>query len=143
MKVQVISKSRFKLPNYTTLGSAGMDIRADSEYYIAIPPHQTKLIPTGLYVAIPEGYELQIRSRSGLTLQYGIIVANSPGTVDSDYRGEIGVILLNTSNDEYVITPGERIAQMILAKYERIEWEVTEKLPSTDRGIGGFGSTGK
>lgn len=141
IEIPIISK-RFDVPDYATIGSSGVDIRADIQDVLTIPPHETRLIPTSFYVAIPEGYELQIRSRSGLALKHGIIVANSPGTIDSDYRGELGVILLNTSNEEYVVNPGEKIAQMVLAKYEKIQWKVTNNLPSTDRGEGGFGSTG-
>ncbi len=141
IEIPIISK-RFDVPDYATIGSSGVDIRADIQDVLTIPPHETRLIPTSFYVAIPEGYELQIRSRSGLALKHGIVVAQGIGTIDSDYRGELGVILLNTSNKEYVINPGEKIAQMVLAKCEKIQWRFTNNLPSTNRGEGGFGSTG-
>lgn len=145
MKISIINKSKYELPDYATIGSAGVDLIANLAIPYRIYPHEQVLIPTGLFVAIPEGYELQIRSRSGLTLKHGIVVANSPGTVDSDFRGEVGVILtkINTEEDSYVINPGDKIAQMVLAKVEKIKWEVVKQLPETSRGDGGFGSTGQ
>ena len=141
IEIPIISK-RFDVPDYATIGSSGVDIRADIQDVLVIPPHETRLVPTSFYVAIPEGYELQIRSRSGLALKHGIVVAQGIGTIDSDYRGELGVILLNTSNSEFAVIPGEKIAQMVLAKCEKIQWRFANNLPSTDRGEGGFGSTG-
>lgn len=141
VEIPIINKSNYELPSYATIGSAGVDVQATEA--VRILPHETKLIPTNFYVAIPEGYELQIRSRSGLALKYGIVVAQGIGTIDSDYRGNLGVILLNTSNHEYIVRVGDKIAQMVLAKCEKIKWKVIDNLPSTDRGEGGFGSTSK
>jgi dUTP pyrophosphatase len=161
MKVLIINKSRHQLPQYETPLSAGMDIRGDFSRIklvdkegnptnrrvpvastIEIKPGGRCLIPTGLFIALPKGYEAQVRPRSGLALKLGLTVLNSPGTIDADYRGEIGVILVNTSNVPVRITDGERIAQIVIAKHETIEWEVVEELPSTERGEGGFGHTG-
>lgn len=132
-----------RLPRYATTGSAGMDIRAFIKEAVTIQPGGRALIPTGLRVAIPEGYEMQIRPRSGLALKHGICVLNSPGTVDSDYRGEIGIILANLSDTPFVINDGDRIAQMVVAAYSRVEWEPVQELPETERGAGGFGHTGQ
>lgn len=141
MKVKVINKSGFELPMYKTEGSAGMDLVATID--AVLQPKRRVLIPTGIYVALPVGYELQIRPRSGMALKYGITVLNTPGTIDADYRGEIGVILYNASGNIVDIKKGDRIAQAVLAQYERIEWEEVEELSETERGEGGFGSTGK
>jgi dUTP pyrophosphatase len=143
MKIQLINKSNHELPSYATILSAGMDLRANLNESITLNPHQRALIPTGLFIALPEGYEAQIRPRSGLALKKGITVLNSPGTVDADYRGEIGVILINLSNESFIIENGERIAQMVIAKYEQISFEEVSSLDETQRGSGGFGSTGK
>ncbi len=144
MKVQVtfVGNSFSKLPEYQSEGSAGMDAFAGIDTPVEIPPHGIALIPTGIAIALPQGYECQVRSRSGLALKHGIFALNSPGTIDSDYRGEIKIILANFSDKPFVVHPGDRIAQLVVARYERIEWEVVEKLPETSRGAGGFGSTG-
>ena len=142
MKVQVINKSAFNLPAYQTAHSAGLDLQANITSDITLKPLERKLIPTGLFLALPSGTEAQVRPRSGLALKKGLTVLNAPGTIDADYRGEVGVILVNLSNEEVNITPGERIAQLVLAKYERINWEKTQVLEDTQRGSGGFGSTG-
>ena len=143
MKVKIVNKSRFALPEYQTPLSAGLDIRANLDEPVTLQPLERAMIPTGLYVELPEGCEMQIRPRSGLAAKHGITVLNSPGTIDADYRGEIKVILVNLSNTPFTIEAGERIAQMIVARYEQIEWEAAEELSSTERGAGGFGSTGK
>ena len=143
MKVKIVNHSHFALPEYQTPLSAGLDIRANLDESITLHPLERALVPTGLYVELPEGHEMQIRPRSGLAAKHGITVLNSPGTIDADYRGEIKVILVNLSNDAFVIEPGERIAQMIVARYEQIEWESVDSLSDTSRGAGGFGSTGK
>ena len=143
MKVNIINRSGMELPSYATPLSAGMDLRAAMEQSITLGPLERALVPTGLYVELPEGYEMQIRPRSGLAAKHGISVLNSPGTIDADYRGEIKVILVNLSNTPFTIEAGERIAQMIVARYEQIEWQAVEELGSTERGAGGFGSTGK
>lgn len=142
MKVSIINQSQHELPSYETLASAGMDLRANITETIILKPLERKLIPTGLFIELPIGYEAQVRPRSGLALKKGITCLNSPGTIDADYRGEIGVILANISNEDFVIENGDRIAQMVVAKHERVEWVVTEKLNETERGAGGFGSTG-
>ena len=142
MQVSIVNKSKHPLPEYATIISAGMDIRANLELPIKLSPGDHCLVPTGLYISLPEGFEAQIRPRSGLALKKGITVLNSPGTIDADYRGEIGVILINLSSKDFVIEDGERIAQMVIAKHETIEWETVEELPSTERGEGGFGHTG-
>ena len=139
--VKVINKSKFDLPKYETLGSAGLDVRANIDEPITLGSLERRLIPTGLYVGLPEGYEIQVRPRSGLALKYGISCANAIGTVDSDYINEVGVILINLSKDNYTINPGERIAQLVLNKVEQLEWEVVDKLSETGR-KGGFMSTG-
>ena len=142
MKVKIINKSHHQLPAYATLQSAGMDLRANLEEPVTLKPLERKLIPTGLFMALPDGYEAQVRPRSGLALKKGITVLNSPGTIDADYRGEIGVILVNLSNQDFVVEDGERIAQMVIARYEQAEWELVESLDETERGTGGFGHTG-
>lgn len=143
MKIKIINRSKHQLPSYSTLLSAGMDVRANLEEQITLSPMERRLVPTGLYMAIPEGYEAQIRPRSGLALKHGITLLNTPGTIDADYRGEIGVIIANLSQEEFIINDGDRIAQMVIAKYEKVEWELTENLDETVRGDGGFGHTGK
>lgn len=143
MQVKIINKSNNALPNYETIGSAGMDIRANIDAPITLNPLERTLVPTGLYMELPIGYEAQIRPRSGLAAKKGLSVPNAPGTIDSDYRGEIKVILINLSNQVQVIEPAERIAQMVIAKYEQITWQQVEALSETIRGEGGFGSTGK
>ena len=142
MKVKVINRSRFDLPRYATPLSAGMDVRADIDEAVVLRPLERAMIPTGLYVELPAGYEMQIRPRSGLAAKHGITVLNSPGTIDADYRGEVGVILVNLSSEDFVIEDGERIAQMVIARYEQVEWEAVEVLTDTERGAGGFGHTG-
>lgn len=143
MKVKIINKSHHPLPAYQTNQSAGMDIRANLTEPIELKPLERKLIPTGLYIALPDGYEAQIRPRSGLAIKHGITLLNTPGTIDADYRGEIGVIMVNLSNDPFVINDGERICQMVVAQYQQIEWQTVELLDETERGAGGFGHTGK
>lgn len=142
MKIRVINRSHHALPAYATVLSAGMDLRANLTEPIVLKPLARCLVPTGLYIALPEGYEAQVRPRSGLALKKGITVLNSPGTIDADYRGEIGVILVNLSAEEFVIEDGERIAQMVIARYEQTEWELVDTLDDTERGAGGFGHTG-
>lgn len=141
-KVQIINRGHHALPTYATALSAGMDLRANITEPIVLKPLERCLVPTGLFMALPEGYEAQVRPRSGLALKKGITVLNSPGTVDADYRGEVGVILVNLSNEEFIIEDGERIAQMVIARYEQVEWEEVEVLSDTERGAGGFGHTG-
>lgn len=142
IKVKIVNTSRNPLPAYQTDGSAGMDVRADLEAPIVIEPLCRRLIPTGLYVAIPQGYELQMRPRSGLALKSGISLVNTPGTIDSDYRGEIGVIIINLSEEPFTVNPGDRICQMVLNRVPQLEWEEVAQLSDTDRGSGGFGHTG-
>lgn len=142
MKIQIINKSKHALPQYATALSAGMDLRANIDTPILLKPMQRKLVPTGLYIALPEGFEAQIRPRSGLALKKGITLLNTPGTIDADYRGEIGVIVVNLSEEDFIIEDGERIAQMVIARYEKAEWEEVEVLSETERGDGGFGHTG-
>lgn len=143
MNVQVINKSKHPLPAYATMQSAGMDLRANLDEPIVLKPLQRCLVPTGLYIALPEGYEAQVRPRSGLALKKGIGVLNAPGTIDADYRGEICVILVNLSSDDFVVEDGERIAQMVVARHEQVHWSEVEVLDDTERGAGGFGHTGK
>ncbi|MFZ5552700.1 MAG: dUTP diphosphatase [Bacteroidota bacterium] len=143
MKIRIINKSSHPLPAYETIASAGMDLRANLSSPVILKPLERKLIPTGLFIELPVGFEAQVRPRSGLAFKKGITVLNSPGTIDADYRGEVGVILVNLSNEDFEIQNGERVAQMVIARHERAEWEVTEELSSTERGAGGFGSTGK
>ena len=142
MEIQIINRSHHPLPTYATALSAGMDLRANIEEPIVLKPLERCLVPTGLFIALPAGYEAQVRPRSGLALKHGIGVLNSPGTIDADYRGEIGVILVNLSNQEFVINDGERIAQMVVARHETVEWKPVEELAATERGAGGFGHTG-
>ena len=142
IKVKIINRSGSPLPAYETPSSAGMDLRAAIENPIVLKPLERMLLPTGLRVQLPQGYEMQIRPRSGLALRHGISLVNTPGTVDADYRGEIGVIIINLSNEPFTIIPGERIAQMVISQYTKIEWEEAERLDETKRGDGGFGHTG-
>ena len=142
MKVQIINKSKHSLPQYATSSSAGMDLRANLDNPIVLKPLQRCLVPTGLYIALPEGFEAQIRPRSGLALKKGITLLNTPGTIDADYRGEIGVIVINLSAEDFIIEDGERIAQMVIARYEQAEWQEVEVLEDTERGAEGFGHTG-
>lgn len=142
MNIKIINKSQHKLPNYETLASAGMDLRANISEAITLQPLERAIVKTGLFLELPIGFEAQVRPRSGLAAKNGVTVLNSPGTIDADYRGEIGVILVNLSNQVFKIENGERIAQMIIAKHERAEWELVEELSETVRGEGGFGSTG-
>lgn len=141
--IRIVNKSGHPLPTHATAGSAGLDLRAALEESVTLEPLDRALIPTGLYFAIPAGYEVQIRPRSGLAMKHGITVLNTPGTIDSDYRGEIRVALINLSREPFTIEPGERICQMVLARYEQVEWVEAEQLDDTDRGEGGFGHTGR
>lgn len=143
LKVKVINKGSQPLPEYATAQSAGMDLRANIDSPILLKTLDRKLIPTGLHIALPEGYEAQIRPRSGLAIKHGITCLNTPGTIDSDYRGDVGVELVNLSRYDYVVQPGERIAQMVINKFEKIEFELVDELDETERGEGGFGHTGK
>lgn len=142
MKVQIINNSKHDLPAYATDGAAGMDLRANIEHPIVLSPMERVLIPTGLKIALPIGYEAQIRPRSGMALKHGITCANTPGTIDYDYRGDVGIILINLGTEPFVINDGDRIAQMVINKYERIVWEPVDELPATDRGEGAYGHTG-
>lgn len=142
MKIKIINKSAFPSPAYATELSAGMDVRANITEPVVLGPLERAMVPTGLYMALPAGYECQVRPRSGLAAKHGITVLNTPGTIDADYRGEIKVILVNLSNKEFTIEAGERIAQLVIAKHEHVEWEETDVLDQTERGAGGFGSTG-
>lgn len=142
MQVKIINHSPFPLPQYETLGSAGMDLRAHIEAPATLQPLERVLVPTGLFIELPVGYEAQVRPRSGLSIKKGLTLVNSPGTIDSDYRGEIKVALINLSNEPQTIAQGERIAQMVVARYERVVWSEVETLGETARGTGGFGSTG-
>ena len=142
MKIEIINRSKHPLPKYETSGSAGMDLHANIPEQIVLKPMERSLVKTGLHIALPEGYEAQIRPRSGLAYKKGITVLNSPGTIDADYRGEIGVILVNLSEKNFIIEDGERIAQMVIATYEKAAWKEVEELSETKRGEGGFGSTG-
>jgi dUTP pyrophosphatase len=142
MNVQIINKSKHQIPAYETEGSAGMDLRAELTESITLKSLERAIVKTGLFIALPVGFEAQVRPRSGLAAKKGITVLNSPGTVDADYRGEIGVILVNLSNEDFVINDGERIAQLVIAKHERVNWKEVEVLNETERGSGGFGSTG-
>lgn len=143
MKVKIVNKSHHPLPRYATIASAGMDIRAFLHEPVALKPLERMLIPTGIYISLPEGYEAQIRPRSGLAIKHGITLLNTPGTIDADYRGEIGVILVNLSSDTFIINDGERICQMVITSCTQAEWEQVETLDETERGAGGFGHTGK
>ena len=142
MNIRIINRSKNSLPGYETIRSAGMDLRADLESPISLTPMERKLIPTGLYIELPEGYEAQIRPRSGLAYKHGISIVNSPGTIDADYRGEIKVLLINLSTEAFEINSGDRIAQMIVAKHEKVNWQQVEILNDTTRGAGGYGHTG-
>ncbi len=143
MQIKIVNQSKHPLPNYATPLSAGMDLRANLDAPVTLQPMQRKLIPTGLRIELPEGYEAQIRPRSGLAIKKGITVLNSPGTIDADYRGEIGVILINLSTEPFVIEDGERICQMVIARHEQASWTEVTELTDTERGEGGFGHTGK
>jgi len=142
MTINIINKSAHALPSYETIASAGMDLRANIAASITLKPLERAIVKTGLFIALPLGYEAQVRPRSGLAFKNGITVLNSPGTIDADYRGEIGVILVNLSNEDFIVQNGERIAQLIIAKHERADWIEVQELSQTDRGEGGFGSTG-
>lgn len=143
MKISVVNKSKHPLPEYATALSAGLDLRANIDAPITLEPLARAMVATGLFIELPEGYEAQVRPRSGLAAKHGLTVLNSPGTIDADYRGEIKVILVNLSNEPFVVNDGERIAQLVVAKHERIDWEETPELTETERGTGGFGHTGK
>jgi dUTP pyrophosphatase len=143
VNVKIVNKSHHQLPDYQTVLSAGMDLKANTDEPIALKPMERWLFPTGIYIQLPEGYEAQIRPRSGLAAKYGVTVTNAPGTVDADYTGEVKVSLINLSTDTVVIQPGERIAQMVVAKYEKVTWNEVAVLDETERGDGGFGSTGR
>ena len=143
MKVQIVNKSAYPTPAYATEKSAGMDLKANIDEPVTLDPLERAMIPTGLYIALPDGTEAQVRPRSGLAAKFGISVLNSPGTIDADYRGEVCVILVNLSSEEFVIEDGERIAQMVIARHEQAEWQEVEVLDETERGAGGFGHTGK
>lgn len=143
MKVKIVNKSRWPLPQYATEQAAGVDLRADISESVTLGMLDRAMIPTGLYIQLPDGYEAQIRPRSGLAAKHGISITNAPGTIDADYRGEIKVLLVNLSREPFTVTPGERIAQMVIARYETAQWEEVETLDETARGEGGFGSTGK
>ncbi|MCU0377545.1 MAG: dUTP diphosphatase [Bacteroidales bacterium] len=143
MKIRIVNKSKNRLPAYETAHSAGLDLRAMTDSAIVIRPMERKLIGTGLYIEIPEGYEAQVRPRSGLAVRHGITVLNSPGTIDADYRGEIGIILINLSDSDFIVNNGDRIAQMVIARHEKAELVETEEINITQRGEGGFGHSGK
>lgn len=142
MKVKIVNKSRWQLPQYATPQSAGVDLRANTVEDIILPPLGRTIVPTGLFLEIPAGYEAQVRPRSGLAAKKGVTVLNAPGTIDADYRGEVGVILVNLSQEPFTIVPGERVAQMVFARHEQVEWVEAESLEDSERGAGGFGSTG-
>jgi dUTP pyrophosphatase len=143
MTIRIINKSNNSLPAYETLHAAGMDLRANIEAPVSLKPLERKLVPTGLFIELPEGFEAQIRPRSGLAYKHGISIVNSPGTIDADYRGEIGVLLVNLSDQVFELNPGDRIAQMVVARHEKVEWQQVESLTETSRGAGGYGHTGK
>jgi dUTP pyrophosphatase len=142
MKVKIVNKSQYALPQYATPYSAGMDLRANITESQVIKPRERTLVPTGLFIELPLGYEAQIRPRSGLAIKHGISLVNTPGTIDADYRGEIKIILINLSDTDFELVPGERIAQMIVSRFEQVQWDETDSLSDSDRGAGGFGSTG-
>ncbi|MBQ6690011.1 MAG: dUTP diphosphatase [Bacteroidales bacterium] len=142
MKVKIVNRSAYPTPAYATEKSAGMDLKADIKEPVTLNPLERAMIPTGIFISLPDGTEAQVRPRSGLAAKHGISVLNAPGTIDADYRGEVKVILVNLSNQPFVVNPGERIAQMVVARYEKVEWDEVEALDDTDRGAGGFGSTG-
>ena len=143
MKVQIVNNSKHELPKYATKLSAGMDLRANIEEPIVLQPGERRLIPTGIHIGLPQGYEAQVRPRSGLALKHGLTCLNSPGTIDTDYTGEVGVILINHGQEPFTINDGDRIAQMVIAKYKQVTWVEVEELQATERGDGGFGHTGK
>lgn len=143
MKIRIVNKSKHELPQYATPLSAGLDLRANIDSPIILGPMERCLVPTGLFMALPAGYEAQVRPRSGLALKRGVTVLNSPGTIDADYRGEVCIILVNLSTEPFTIEDGERVAQMVIARHEQAEWEVTEVLDETERGEGGFGHSGR
>jgi dUTP pyrophosphatase len=143
MKVKIVNKSKHPLPQYATISSAGFDVRANIDEPMVLKSMDRALVPTGLFMELPEGSEAQVRPRSGLALKHGITVLNSPGTIDADYRGELKVLLVNLSKEDFTISDGERIAQVIVAKHERVQWEEVDQLLETERGAGGFGHTGK
>lgn len=143
MKVKIVNKSHHPLPQYATPLSAGMDIRANLPEPVVLKPLERKLVPTGLYISLPEGYEAQMRPRSGLAVKHGISLLNTPGTIDADYRGEIGVILVNLPSEPFTVNDGERICQMVITRHSQVEWQPEETLDETERGAGGFGHTGK
>jgi dUTP pyrophosphatase len=143
MKIKIVNKSKHPLPHYGTEASAGVDLRANLTDTITLKPLERTLVKTGLFIELPVGYEAQVRPRSGLAFKHGVTVLNTPGTIDADYRGEIGVILVNLSNEDFIIENGERIAQMVIAKHKQAKWILVEELSETERGVGGFGSTGK
>ena len=143
MNVKIVNKSNHRFPEYATEKSAGMDLKANTNESIVLGPLERQMVPTGIHIQLPDGYEAQVRPRSGLAAKYGVTVCNTPGTIDADYTGEIKVILINLSNEKFVINPGDRIAQLVVAKYERVEWNEVATLDATERGEGGFGSTGK
>jgi len=143
MKVKIVNHSPYPCPAYATEQSAGVDLRANLEAPVVLRPLERTLVPTGLYIALPKGYEAQVRPRSGLAIKHGITVLNSPGTVDADYRGELRTVLVNLGTEPFEIVPGERIAQMVIARHEQVEWEEVDQLDETRRGTGGFGSTGQ
>jgi dUTP pyrophosphatase len=142
MKVKIVNKSQYPLPQYATPYSAGMDLRANIDIPQTVKPFERILVPTGLFIELPQGYEAQIRPRSGLAIKHGISLVNTPGTIDADYRGEIKIIMINLSNTDFELVPGERIAQMVVSRFEQVEWDETDSLSGSDRGAGGFGSTG-
>lgn len=142
MKVRIINKSHHQLPEYATVQSAGVDLRANIDEPVVLKPFERRLIPTGLFISLPAGFEAQVRPRSGLAIKKGITVLNTPGTIDADYRGEIGVILINLSQDEFIVNDGERIAQMVIGRHEQAQWEQVDTLDETERGTGGFGHSG-
>ncbi len=142
VEIRIVNRGRQPLPQYATAGSAGMDLRADIDEPIVLRPLERRLIPTGLFIALPEGYEAQVRPRSGLALKHGLTVLNAPGTIDADYRGEVGVVLVNLSQEDFTIRAGERIAQMVIARCEQAQFCVVETLDETERGAGGYGHTG-
>ena len=143
LQVKIVNRSPYPCPAYATPQSAGLDLRASLEEPVLLKPLQRAMIPTGLYIALPAGYEAQVRPRSGLAAKHGVTVLNTPGTIDADYRGEIRVILVNLSDQPFEVVPGERIAQMVIARHEQVEWDPVDELDATERGAGGFGSTGK
>lgn len=142
-EVRIVNKSNHRLPEYATSGSSGMDLKANTSEPVVINPMERFMVPTGIFIELPDGYEAQIRPRSGLACKFGITVANAPGTIDADYRGEIKVCLINLSNEKFVLQPGDRIAQMVVSRYEKVEWDEVLFLTETERGEGGFGHTGK